>query len=599
MATSPTSASPTTSTHNWAFFSIRGDGSINARTNVGGAQQDTQLPSALIGSAHNYRIEWDATEVRYYVDGSLVVTHSANFGSTQMRPAASDFNAGGSDVAVDWLHMSPYPGAGSFTSRVLDAGQSADWGPLSWIANTPAGTSVVLNVRTGNTATPDGSWSSFTPINANGGDIPGNSRYLQYRADLSSTDQGTTPALSQVTASYNAGADTTPPTIVGRLPLANATGVAPDTDVLAQFSEPMDPSTINSSTIRLREQGAGTDVPAAVTYTGNTATLDPNADLDPNAVYNVTVAGTVTDSNGNPLGADDTWNFTTAPHVFDLTDTSSADFGAGTPDANTYVSQTGDGEVTLNPTVGEEFSGGPALPAGWSSGTWESQGGGSGGTATLSGGSLHVDGAFAKTTATYGSGRYARVRGELRRRELRSTSALVSTSTTARLGDVLDQGRRQHLRPHQHGRSQTETQLQSALIGSAHDYRIEWDATAVRYYVDGSLVATHAANFGATQMEPIASDFTAGGPGVSVDWLHMSPYPGSGSFTSRVLDAGQSAAWGALSWAADTPAGTSVALSVRTGNTRPRTGAGARSPRSPPMAVISPAIRAICSTRPI
>ena len=203
---------------NWAFFSIRGDGSINARTNVGGAQQDTQLPSALIGSAHNYRIEWDASEVRYYVDGSLVVTHSANFGSTQMRPAASDFNAGGSDVAVDWLHMSPYPGAGSFTSRVLDAGQSADWGALSWIANTPTGTSVVLNVRTGNTPTPDGSWSSFTPINANGGDIPGNSRYLQYRADLSSTDQGTTPALSQVTASYNAGADTTPPTIVGRTP---------------------------------------------------------------------------------------------------------------------------------------------------------------------------------------------------------------------------------------------------------------------------------------------------------------------------------------------------------------------------------------------
>ena len=127
----------------------------------------------------------------------------------------------------------------------------------------------------------------------------------------------------------------------------------------------MDPSTINSSTIRLREQGAGTDVPAAVTYTGNTATLDPNADLDPNAVYNVTVAGTVTDSNGNPLAADDTWSFTTAPHVFGLTDTTTADFGAGTPDANTYVSETGDGEVTLRPTVGEEFSGGPTLPSGW------------------------------------------------------------------------------------------------------------------------------------------------------------------------------------------------------------------------------------------
>ena len=105
--------------------------------------------------------------------------------------------------------MSPYPGSGSFTSRVLDAGQSADWGALSWTADTPAGTSVALSVRTGNTPTPDGSWSSFTPIAANGGDIPGNSRYLQYRADLSSSDQGKTPALSQVTASYTQGA--TPP----------------------------------------------------------------------------------------------------------------------------------------------------------------------------------------------------------------------------------------------------------------------------------------------------------------------------------------------------------------------------------------------------
>ena len=174
-----------------------------------GARPETQLQSALIGSAHDYRIEWDATAVRYYVDGSLVATHAANFGATQMEPIASDFTAGGPGVSVDWLHMSPYPGSGSFTSRVLDAGQSAAWGALSWAADTPAGTSVALSVRTGNTPTPDGSWSSFTPISANGGDIPGNSRYLQYQADLSSNDAGKTPVLSQVSASYTQAA--TPP----------------------------------------------------------------------------------------------------------------------------------------------------------------------------------------------------------------------------------------------------------------------------------------------------------------------------------------------------------------------------------------------------
>ena len=117
----------------------------------------------------------------------------------------------------------------------------------------------------------------------------------------------------------------------------------------------MNPATIDSSTVRLRKQGAGSDVPANVSYAGNTATIDPNADLDPSAVYNVTVAGTVTDANGNQLGADDTWSFTTASLSF--IDTTVSDFSAGTPGANTYVSETDNGEVTLKPTEASEFSG--------------------------------------------------------------------------------------------------------------------------------------------------------------------------------------------------------------------------------------------------
>ena len=88
-----------------------------------------------------------------------------------------------------------------------------------------------------------------------------------------------------------------------------------------------------------------------------------------------------------------------------LTDTTVADFGAGTPDANTYVSETGDGEVTLRPTVGEEFSAGPGLPPAGQAAPGEPETCGPAGSATVSGGSLHVDGAFAGTTATYGSGR--------------------------------------------------------------------------------------------------------------------------------------------------------------------------------------------------
>ena len=56
--------------------------------------------------------------------------------------------------------------------------------------------------------------------------------------------------------------------------------------------------------------------------------------------------------------------------------------------------------------------------------------------------------------------------------------------------------------------------------------------------MDGALVDTQAADFGTTQMRPLASDFNSGGPNLSVDWLHLSPYPASGTFDSRVFDAG-------------------------------------------------------------
>ena len=546
----------------WATFSTKGDSLFYARTHNGAASTDTPLPSSLLGSPHRYRIEWAAGEVRFFVDDSPVATHTLSFAGN-MRPLTSDFNPGGPELSLDWLRMSPYPASGSFDSRVFDAGQNADWGALAWDSAAPAGTAVALSVRTGDTPTPDGGWTAFTPIASSGADIPGSSRYIQYRAALSSGDAGTTPSLGEVSIGYAAGApDVTPPTISQRTPAANATGVAADANVAVQFSEAMNPATIDGSSMRLRKQGAAADVPANVSYAGATATLDPDADLDPSAVYEVTVAGSVEDASGNALGAADSWTFTTAGQAIGFTDTTVADFSAGSTGADTYVSQTQDGEVTLKPTVGEEFSGGPALPVGWGGGPW------TGGDSTVSGGGLHVDGAFARTIATYGSGHslefVANFGGQTNQHA--GFAVDLNDSPNWAIFSVRFDGTFR-ARTNNNGSATESAPLSSSLLGSPHLYRIEWDATEVRYYVDGALVDTHAANFGATQMRPIASELTAGGPELSLDWLRMSPYPASGSFDSRVFDAGQSADWGSLTWDAATPAGTGVALSVRTGNT--------------------------------
>ena len=97
--------------------------------------------------------------------------------------------------------MTPYPASGTFTSRVLDAGAPADWGTLDATSLTPTGTGIAFEVRTGDTPTPDGSWSGFVSV-ADGADIPGTSRYLQYRAVLTSTDGLLTPTVYSVTVAF-------------------------------------------------------------------------------------------------------------------------------------------------------------------------------------------------------------------------------------------------------------------------------------------------------------------------------------------------------------------------------------------------------------
>ena len=71
----------------------------------------------------------------------------------------------------------------------------------------------------------------------------------------------------------------------------------------------MQPGSFTNATFRLREVGAVVDVDAIVSYTGLTATLHPQSALTPGRQYQVTVAGSVIDLSGNPLGSDDIWTF--------------------------------------------------------------------------------------------------------------------------------------------------------------------------------------------------------------------------------------------------------------------------------------------------
>ena len=102
--------------------------------------------------------------------------------------------------------------------------------------------------------------------------------------------------------------DDTPPNVLSRFPVPNAVSVAPNTVISVTFNEPIDPFTINTSTLTLH----GTSpVSGTVSYIGSTALFKPEADLTAGTVYTVTVADTIKDLAGNSLGAPEVWSFST------------------------------------------------------------------------------------------------------------------------------------------------------------------------------------------------------------------------------------------------------------------------------------------------
>jgi hypothetical protein len=130
-------------------------------------------------------------------------------------------------------------------------------------------------------------------------------------------DAAGNPLASDAVWQFTTAGDSTAPTITSRSPLAAATGVAIGANVTATFSEAVDATTVNTTTVELRSP-AGVLIPAVVTLdsSARTVTLNPNANLANNTTYTATVRGGaagVKDLAGNALAADAVWSFTTAP----------------------------------------------------------------------------------------------------------------------------------------------------------------------------------------------------------------------------------------------------------------------------------------------
>lgn len=100
------------------------------------------------------------------------------------------------------------------------------------------------------------------------------------------------------------------PTVLSVFPASNATGVVVSNKPSVTFSEPMNASTITSTTFTLK-QGT-TAIAGTVTNSGSTATFTPTSSLAANTVYTATVSTAAKDLAGNAMAANYAWSFTTA-----------------------------------------------------------------------------------------------------------------------------------------------------------------------------------------------------------------------------------------------------------------------------------------------
>jgi outer membrane protein assembly factor BamB len=159
----------------------------------------------LMGSASQGRI--------YALDpaggvGEIARSESSQVTALARRPPGGgedEVVAAGSNLGSVSVLRAGHAASGTFESRVYDAQAFASWGRLAWKGETPRGTSIALQARSGNTEDPDRTWSDWGPeISEPEGavvDRPA-ARFVQWRATLRTSEPARTPELREVALVY-------------------------------------------------------------------------------------------------------------------------------------------------------------------------------------------------------------------------------------------------------------------------------------------------------------------------------------------------------------------------------------------------------------
>ena len=178
----------------WAAFVSRGDEDIlYAELNLDGAVQRLKIG---LRTSFNSSLRIEPTEggFAFYNQSKLITTLQGTFPDDVERRLLMGSHGEALEMHVYHVAAGPFTSGGTYTSPVYDESVSGGWGRLVESSfEQLQGTSLMYETRTGQTATPDDSWSAWEVVGEDDLIVSPEGRYIQFRVTFVTADPDRTP----------------------------------------------------------------------------------------------------------------------------------------------------------------------------------------------------------------------------------------------------------------------------------------------------------------------------------------------------------------------------------------------------------------------
>ena len=130
---------------------------------------------------------------------TTLLVESTEEQTTTLLQAGNRVYAAASNVGKLFSLNDALATSGTYDSSVKDTEAISTWGKVTWKSDTPQSTQV--STRSGNTGSPDKTWSDWERVDGDGQTNSPKARFIQWRA-LLRADSGRSPSLNSVTVPY-------------------------------------------------------------------------------------------------------------------------------------------------------------------------------------------------------------------------------------------------------------------------------------------------------------------------------------------------------------------------------------------------------------